>query len=218
MAMVTLDARGERSFQFYRQGTADMMMAAHKLPNPVEFTPGIVHVCSNTLTESGIRRVHIGFIDRCRAAGNLICFDVNLRKSLWPDQTNFREPIHSMLKRADVIKVSRDELVELWDGDAEAELKAWAFAHEAKAIFITDGANPATLITPDSRTELAVPQTTAVDTTGAGDAFSGAILFTLTQGESPDWEAMLALGVRCGAWAVAREGAFPSLPTASDVQ
>lgn len=218
LAMVTLDARGERSFQFYRQGTADMMMAAHKLPNPAEFVPGIVHVCSNTLTEPGIRRVHIGFIDRCRAAGNLICFDVNLRKNLWPDQTNFREPIRSMLKRADVIKVSRDEMVELWDGDAEAELVDWAFAHEAQAIFLTDGANPATVITREARTEVAVPKTTVVDTTGAGDAFSGAILFTLSQDESRDWEAMLALGVSCGAWAVARAGAFTSLPAAGDVQ
>lgn len=218
LAMVTLDDRGERSFQFYRQGTADVMLAAHKLPNPAEFTPGIVHVCSNTLTEPGIRRVHIGFIDRCRAAGNLVCFDVNLRKNLWPDQTNYREPIQSMLKRADVIKVSREELNELWDGDAETELVNWAFAHEAKAIFITDGANPVTLITPTARHEMPVPDVTVVDTTGAGDAFSGAVLVSLCQDETPDWEATLALAVKCGAWAVGRVGAFPSLPTLDDVQ
>lgn len=218
LAMVTLDDRGERSFQFYRQGTADVMLAAHKLPSPNEFAPGILHVCSNTLTEPGIRRVHIGFIDRCRAAGNLISFDVNLRKNLWPDQTNFREPIQSMLKRADVIKVSREELVELWDGDAEAELVNWAFAHEAKAIFITDGAAPATLITPTARVEVPVPSVKVVDTTGAGDAFSGAILFSLCQNETPDWEAALALAVKCGAWSVGRAGAFPSLATLEDVQ
>lgn len=218
MAMVTLDDRGERSFQFYRQGTADVMLAAHKLPNPAEFAPGILHCCSNTLTEPGIRRVHIGFIDRCRAAGNLISFDVNLRKNLWPDQTNFREPIQSMLKRADVIKVSREELDELWDGDAESELVNWAFAHEAKAIFITDGANPATLITPDARHQMPVPDVTVVDTTGAGDAFSGAVLVSLCEQETPDWAATLSLAVKCGAWAVGRAGAFPSLPTADDIQ
>lgn len=218
MAMVTLDEQGERSFQFYRQGTADVMLAAHKLPNPAEFTPGVVHCCSNTLTEPGIRRVHIGFIDRCRAAGNWVSFDVNLRKALWPDQTNFREPIQSMLKRADVIKVSREELDELWDGDAEAELVSWAFAHEAKAIFITDGANPATLITPDARHEMPVPDVAVVDTTGAGDAFAGAVLVSLCHNEMPDWQATLARAVKCGAWAVGRAGAFPSLPTGDDLQ
>lgn len=218
LAMVTLDATGERSFQFYRQGTADVKLAAHKLPNPSEFAPGVVHVCSNTLTEAGIRRVHIGFVDRCRAAGNLVCFDVNLRKNLWPDQTNFREPIQSMLKRADVIKVSREELLELWESDAESELVAWAFAHEARAIFITDGAKPVTLITPTTRVEAPVPEVGVVDTTGAGDAFSGALLFSLCQSDAPDWEAALALAVKCGAWAVGKAGAFPSLPTLEDVQ
>ncbi|WP_028671480.1 carbohydrate kinase family protein [Saccharospirillum impatiens] len=218
MAMVTLDDRGERSFQFYRQGTADVMLAAHKLPNPAEFVTGVVHACSNTLTEPGIRRVHIGFIDRCRAAGNLISFDVNLRKNLWPDQTNYREPIQSMLKRADVIKVSREELVDLWDGDAETELVNWVFAHEGKAVFITDGANPVTLITPTARHQMPVPAVNVVDTTGAGDAFSGAILFSLCQSEDPDWESVLALAVKCGAWAVGRAGAFPSFPAFADVQ
>jgi fructokinase len=218
MAVVSLDQSGERSFQFYRQGTADVMLAAHKLPNPNDFVPGIVHVCSNTLTEPGIRRVHIGFIDRCRAAGNLISFDVNLRKILWPDQTNFREPIHAMLKRADVIKVSREELEELWDGDAEASLIEWAFAHEAKAIFITDGAGPVTLITPESRQQMAVPEVCVVDTTGAGDAFSGSILVSLSRDEIPDWSAALSQAVKCGAWAVGRPGAFASLPTAEDIQ
>lgn len=219
MAVVSLDENGERSFQFYRNGTADVMLAAHKLPHPREFKPGLLHVCSNTLTEENIRNVHLGFVDRCIDAGNLISFDVNLRRNLWPDQTNFHEPIKQMLTRADVIKVSREELTELWEVDAEESLTNLVFAHRARAIYITDGARPVVLLTRDGREEQAAPEVTAVDTTAAGDAFSGAILASLSRddGAQPDWRAALSLGVRCGAFAVGRAGAFPSLPTWDDV-
>lgn len=218
LAMVTLDARGERSFQFYRQGTADVVLAAHKLPSPREFRPGVVHVCSNTLTEEHIRQVHLGFVDRCLGAGNLISFDINLRKNLWPDQTNFHEPIKAMLIRSDVIKASREELAELWDSRAEQRLVDLAFAHRAQAIYLTDGANPVTLITREGREQQAAPDVRVVDTTAAGDAFSGAVLASLCQSDGePDWSAALALAIRCGGWAVGRRGAFPSLPRAGDV-
>ncbi|GGX38333.1 carbohydrate kinase family protein [Saccharospirillum salsuginis] len=219
MAVVSLDEHGERSFQFYRNGTADVMLPAHKLPHPREFKPGIVHVCSNTLTEEHIRNVHLGFVDRCIDAGNRISFDVNLRRNLWPDQTNFHEPIKQMLTRADVIKVSRDELAELWEVDAEEALTNLVFSHRAQAIYITDGAKPVVLLTREGREEQAAPRVDVVDTTAAGDAFSGAILASLSRDESatPDWKAALSLGVRCGAFAVGRAGAFPSLPVWTDV-
>lgn len=219
LAVVSLDEHGERRFQFYRNGTADVMLPAHKLPHPREFKPGILHVCSNTLTEEGIRNVHLGFVDRCIDAGNVISFDVNLRRNLWPDQTNFHEPIKQMLTRADVIKVSREELTDLWEVDAEEALTNLVFAHRAQAIFITDGARPVVLLTREGRETLSAPSVSAVDTTAAGDAFSGAVLASLSRDEQdqPDWQAALALGVRCGAFAVGRRGAFPSLPGWDDV-
>lgn len=219
MAIVSLDETGERTFQFYRNGTADVMLQAHKLPHPQEFKPGVLHVCSNTLTEENIRNVHLGFVDRCIAAGNLISFDVNLRRNLWPDQTNFHEPIKAMLTRADVIKVSREELSQLWEVDAEEALTNLAFAHRARVIYITDGAKPVLMLTPEGRREVEAPKVKVVDTTAAGDAFSGAILASLSRTEEgePDWYSALELGVRCGALAVSRAGAFPSLPTSKDL-
>lgn len=59
------------------------------------------------------------------------------------------------------------------------------------------------------------PAVRAVDTTGAGDAFTGAVALELARGAT--LEAALHVGVRAGAFAVQRLGAQASLPTRSDL-
>ncbi len=56
---------------------------------------------------------------------------------------------------------------------------------------------------------------TAVDTTGAGDAWSAGLTLGLAQGRSLDEAALLANA--CGAVAVSRAGAVPSMPSAEDI-
>jgi ribokinase len=55
----------------------------------------------------------------------------------------------------------------------------------------------------------------AVDTTGAGDAFTAALAFRLGAGGSPADAA--AYAARVGAVAVTRQGAQDSFPTAEEV-
>ncbi|PTY36123.1 hypothetical protein BGP77_02055 [Saccharospirillum sp. MSK14-1] len=217
LALVSLDDQGRPEFRFYRSGSADLVLPAHKLPSPTEFAPGVVHVASNTLTEVDIRRVHLGFVDRCLDAGNLISFDVNLRLGLWPGGNNYREPIKAMLTRADVIKVNHHELSLLWESEAEQQLLDLAFAHRAQAVFITDGAQPAEVVTRHGRYSEQPPVVDVVDVTAAGGAFCGVIVASLCDDQEPDWAAILARAVRAGSIAVGKQGAFPSLPTTADL-
>ena len=60
------------------------------------------------------------------------------------------------------------------------------------------------------------PKVTAVDATGAGDAFVGAICLALLEGMEP--EAALRFACAAGAIAATRPGAQPSLPTRAEVE
>ncbi|WP_157954313.1 PfkB family carbohydrate kinase [Saccharospirillum mangrovi] len=217
MALVSLDEHGKPDFRFYRSGSADLLLPAHKLPSPAEFTPGVVHVASNTLTEVDIRRVHLGFVDRCLDAGNLISFDVNLRQGLWPGGNNFREPIKAMLTRADVIKVNRQEMNRLWEHRAQEQLLELAFANRAQAVFITDGPNVAEVFTRHGHHQCQPAVVTVVDVTAAGGAFCGVVVAALCSDHEPDWAATLERAVRAGGLAVGKRGAFLSLPTAEEL-
>ena len=61
----------------------------------------------------------------------------------------------------------------------------------------------------------ALPGLIAIDTTGAGDAFVGALTLALLEGQAP--EAALKFACTAGALAATRAGAQPSLPTRAEV-
>ncbi|AJI78181.1 ribokinase [Corynebacterium singulare] len=84
-------------------------------------------------------------------------------------------------------------------------LRAAGFA----SVVMTLGARGA-LVADDDLTEIASPQVTPVDTTGAGDAFAGALCARLLKGDSLVEAARYA--TRVGAFAVTGSGAQASYP------
>lgn len=61
----------------------------------------------------------------------------------------------------------------------------------------------------------AVPATAVVDTTGAGDSFTGAAAVALAEGAGP--VAAAEFGARAGSWAVAHHEVIPALPHRTDL-
>lgn len=87
-------------------------------------------------------------------------------------------------------------------------------AEGIKAVVITLGAGGALFSDGGPALRVPAPAVTAVDTTGAGDAFVGALSTRLADG-APLGEAVL-FAVRVGAFAVTRPGAQPSYPRPDD--
>lgn len=83
------------------------------------------------------------------------------------------------------------------------------------AVVVTLGARGAALHTRDGDTAIAPFAVTPVDTTGAGDAFCGALAARLAAGEAlPD---ALRFAAAAGALATTRRGAVPSMPRRDEV-
>ncbi|WP_138444849.1 ribokinase [Sinomonas susongensis] len=97
------------------------------------------------------------------------------------------------------------------DGDVVEAL----LAEGIPSVVITLGAAGAIFSNGGPPVRLAAPGTTAVDTTGAGDAFVGALSSRLATG-APLEEAV-RFAVRVGSFAVTRHGAQPSYPGPEDV-
>lgn len=111
-----------------------------------------------------------------------------------------------VLARADLIVVN----------ETEAAFYGGALHALPGLIAITWGAKGAGLYRDGQQIAAAVPPPiTALDTTGAGDAFVGAITLALMEGQAP--EAALKFACTAGALAATRAGAQPSLPTRAEV-
>ncbi|RJQ88892.1 ribokinase [Amycolatopsis panacis] len=84
-----------------------------------------------------------------------------------------------------------------------------------RAAVVTRGAAGAVVIDGDMSTTVESPRMTAVDTTGAGDAFAGALAAALAEGV--DLVEAARRAVRVAAISVTRHGAQPSYPTAAEL-
>jgi fructokinase len=239
LAFVTLDAHGERSFEFYRSPSADMLFNEADF-TAIDFQPAaIFHFGSNTLTTDALRSVTQFGAEQARATGHLISFDVNLRLNLWPQtaqadaQQHILPFIWQSCLQAHLLKVSAEEwqflcqpfLAQQQDPhDCEQQL----FAAGVKLLLITDANQPVQMITPHARYSLTPPPVQTRDATAAGDAFVGGFLFQLAQSPSrqelqqklqqPETlQTILRFAAGCGAYAVTQYGAFSALPDLTQV-
>lgn len=115
-----------------------------------------------------------------------------------------------LLTLADPLVVNEHEAAFLGGVDA-----AGLLARGARSVVITRGAAGAVVADRTGVTEVASPPAVVVDTTGAGDAFTGALCLRLARGD--DLPAAARFAVRVGAVTVGRAGAQSSFPRMEDL-
>jgi len=81
---------------------------------------------------------------------------------------------------------------------------------------ITLGSQGAVYISADGQlTKVSAPKVTAIDTTGAGDAFVGAFAYSLASGSDP--VSAMTLGIKVASFSVTRKGAQSSYPDQAEI-
>ncbi|MGW6501739.1 ribokinase [Nonomuraea angiospora] len=122
-----------------------------------------------------------------------------------------------LLALCDPLVVNEHEAALLLGAPGEPERQAKELlALGPRSVVITLGADGAVVAEDGDVQAVPSPRVAAVDTTGAGDAFTGALAWRLAAGE-PLTEAA-AFAARVGAAAVRRPGAQDSYPTMAEVE
>jgi len=231
LAFVSLDARGERSFSFYRPPAADLLFREEHFEARCLEDAAVLHVCSNTLTEPAIAAATLAGMRRARALGAMVSMDLNLRPSLWPRGVDPLPRVWEALLDADLVKLSGSELQFIAPpaGGVEAALGR-LLAARAQCVLLTDGAAPIRWFTRESSGSLSTFSVQAIDTTAAGDAFVGGWLKALADrdvrretlatllAKRPQLTECLRYAAACGALATTRHGAFAAMPSDGEVR
>ena len=130
-----------------------------------------------------------------------------------------REVSEALLRLSDPLVVNEHEAAFLLGEEAQENPEESAeklLLFGPRSTIVTLGAEGAVLATGGSAQHFPAPEVEAVDTTGAGDAFVGALAAKLAR-DAPLEEAV-PYAVLAGAAAVTSEGAQGSLPTPEDVE
>jgi fructokinase len=186
-----------------------------------------LHFCSVSIGDFPMREAHKRAIDIQQKRGGIVSFDPNLRFSLWDSREALQMAVREFLPLSDIVKLSEDEL-EFVTGVKEPEAAAHKlFAQGVKLVLYTCGSKGAYAYTPEVCTFSPAHPVRAVDTTGAGDGFTGAFLKQLsefcTERESlahltsVQLQACLAFANKFCAFSVQHHGAIASYPTAEQM-
>jgi fructokinase len=206
-AFVSLMEDGERDFYFNRGADGQLSISDLATLNLNEYS--IVHFGSATGFLPGpLQATYLDLLNKAKAAGALISFDPNYRHLLFPNNTeNFVTQSLHYIQSCDFFKLSDEEAM-LITGLDTVDAAAAALRAKTTAVFAITLGKEGTLLSTGHGTEIisSIP-ITAIDATGAGDAFVGAVLYQLI-GTTPSqlsalsieqWRTMIANANKAGA-------------------
>ncbi|MFG3340921.1 carbohydrate kinase [Glycomyces sp. NPDC048151] len=171
LAIVSVAPSGSAEYAFHVEGTADWQWTDAELPH----NPGLdaVHAGSLALAVDPGGPV----VEQWLAGlGATISLDPNVRPALLGDREAYRERLERWLGFASIVKVSDEDLEWIWPGaDPEAIAAEW-IAKGRKLVVVTRGGEGSLVWAGGEAFAVPAAPVDMVDTVGAGDSFSGALL------------------------------------------
>lgn len=227
LAFVSLREDGERDFSFYRNPSADLLLADSEIKDEWFRQGDILHFCSVDLVESPMKQAHIKAIQSAKAQGGLISFDPNVRLPLWEDPEECRKTILAFIPMAHIVKLSDEELEFITGIADEQQAIASLFTGDVKMVVFTKGAQGADIYMQDKKYQSKGHVVNVQDTTGAGDAFIGGFLYQLLMKDATQdnlellvqahFKEILAFSNASGALTTTGKGAISSIPSKDQV-
>lgn len=173
---------GGHVFTYRRAGSAASRMTPGDLDPDLIGAARYLHVSgiSQAISESAADTVSAAIAIASRA-GVAVSFDTNFRPRLWT-AARARPAVEAAAARADVLKTSLEDCEALLGLRNPPEIAGHFLGLGARAVIVTLGREGLVLATRDGFAQVAGISVQAVDATGAGDAFTGALLAELSRG------------------------------------
>lgn len=212
--LVSLQENGERDFTFLVAESADQFLTEKSLP---VFEKDILHFCSLALVNPICRSTLDCAIKNIKESGSLLSFDINLRPQMWRDHEEMREVIDNYAHKADILKLSEDELTWMTQEVTLNHALKKLEDYPARLKVITQGSKGCLVLTPNTQVAFSAFIVECIDTTGAGDAFMSGLLAALAEygfaEDEPYLSKIVTQAAACGALATTKKGAIAAAPS-----
>jgi len=219
LAFVQL-TEGHATYSFFDENSAGRMLELHEIPVlsadvSVLFFGGISLACEPCAD------AYAGLLER-DGRDRVVMLDPNIRPGFIQDVARYHARMEQMIARADIVKVSDEDLNWMLPGVMSLPQKAGMLLEKGPSVVIlTQGSDGATgFLSDGAEVRVAAEKTQIVDTVGAGDTFNAGVLAKLfelgllrkTELKTLPTQALeqaLLNGARAAAIAVSRAGANP---------
>lgn len=220
LTFVSLSEDGERDFVFNRGADKELKYNASLRKN---LHGNILHLGAATALLGGpLEKTYAKYLFDGLTKEMFISFDPNFRSDLWKeDEETFIKKCMPFVEKSHLCKFSREE-AHLLSGKEDIE-DACDFLHTmgTKIITVTLGKDGTLLSMNGTKKVIPSIPVIPVDTTGAGDAFIGCLLYQISDLGNFDpvmedfslLEKMVATANKAGAITTTNYGAIVALPT-----
>lgn len=220
LAFVKQGAEGDRDFDF-SPGAHDYLTPEQVNPDDIQ-QASVLHYGSISLRAPQSREATYKAIQIAKEAGIACSCDPNWRENLWPDKEAGRTAMIDAIKWADILKISDADLKFLvpdHGADYGGALEKIGFA--GRLVAVTLGREGAWYCAGNRTGSVPSPHVQVVETTGAGDGFTAAMLdcllrfdMDLNKIDDEMLEDIFHRACAAGALTATGYGAIPSLPDA----
>ena len=179
LAFVATDELGDRSFSFFRNPGADMMLSKDDIDKSVIDSCRALHFGTLSMTHKNSEEATKAAIYIAKSSGTIISFDPNLRPPLWTNLDIARRQMDYGCSVSDIVKIEENELTFLMEcADNEKALDMFREKYRnIKMLTVTAGRNGSKAFFGDVEAEKPTfVDVKTIDTTGAGDTFCACCL------------------------------------------
>ena len=225
LAFVTLDETGDREFSFARKPGADLLLRFDEVDLSVFEGADVFHFGTVSMTEEPSRSTTKQLVEYARSKGILIGYDPNLRRNLWANLDDAREQMLWGLSKADIVKISDEEIEFLFGLSPEEGAKKILDTYPVQLVYATCGAKGSYYFTRNVCGFMpAMTGLNVIDTCGAGDIFGGSAMFRFLQHGKPaseltkeDLDDITRFATVSAGLSTQKHGGISSIPDLSDV-
>jgi fructokinase len=220
LAFVSLMKNGERDFEFWEQHPADEQLQYAEIGRGVFSQAAIVNIGSFLLLKEPSRGTALRVAKEARALGCEVCFDPNIRLSLWPDKKEGKRVMSGMIRRSTILRLNdREAMFFTWSRNVETAAERLRISGP-KLVVVTLGDKGSYYQSAESSGFVPGFKVKAVDTTGCGDGFLAGLLHGLAKsGKKPEEHspeelvAICAVANAVGALVAMKRGAIAAMPS-----
>ncbi len=209
---------GQASYTFYDENSALRMLTAADVPTVPDAVKALVFGCISLVGEPCAEFFEALMMQEADA--RVILLDPNIRAGFVTNEAGYRARLDRMMARADIVKLSDEDLHWLMGEGDIADLAGAILDKGAKVVCVTQGADGVAGFTRDFNVFAPATKVDVVDTVGAGDTINAGILAALDHAGAlskdgvanltAEWlQSALAFAARAAAITVSRAGANP---------
>ncbi len=231
LAFVHTAPDGDRSFSFYRNPGADMMIRKEDIDEGLLSDTKLFHFGTLSMTDAEVAEATKFAVAKAKESGAVISFDPNLRPPLWKTLDEAAEAMWWGISQANVLKISDDE-IEFLTGEKEIDAgigkileKAKELGNENLALVCASMGKEGSKAFYGGRIVFGkpFPRENTIETTGAGDTFMACVLNAVVENGLTDLSddqlsSMLTFANAAASLITTKKGALRVMPTKAEVE